>query len=139
MEKLKLVLTRGLPASGKSTFSKEWVNVDPKKRVRVSRDDIRNMLGPYWVPTREDLVTKIENDMIENALGNGYSVIVDATNFRGTKRFEDMTKVYKTEFDVIDFTHVPLETCIERDKWRLVGKVGEDVIRKMHDKYLKDE
>jgi predicted kinase len=55
----KLFITVGLPASGKSTYSKKWVEESPKTRVRVNRDDIRRMLGPYWIPTRESLVTLI--------------------------------------------------------------------------------
>jgi predicted kinase len=47
----QLIICVGLPASGKSTFSKSWVLEDPKTRVRVCRDDIRRMLGLYWVPT----------------------------------------------------------------------------------------
>jgi hypothetical protein len=37
-----------------------------------------------------------------------------------------------------DFTNVPLETCIERDKKRQAS-VGEKVIRRFHSQYLKKE
>ena len=50
----KLVIMRGLPGSGKSTWAKAWVNEDPINRVRLNWDDMRNMMGPYWVPERED-------------------------------------------------------------------------------------
>ena len=42
----KLILTRGIPASGKSTWAKAWVQEDPQRRVRVNRDDLRRMLEP---------------------------------------------------------------------------------------------
>src|SRR3990167_2822145 len=40
---LQLVCTRGLPASGKTTWAREGVANDPARRVRVSRDDFRAM------------------------------------------------------------------------------------------------
>lgn len=132
----KLIITRGLPASGKSTFAKAWVLEDPKNRIRVNRDDIRWMLGPYWVPSREDLVTRIENMMVQSAFSSGYSVIVDATNFRKTERFVNMMPSDYT-VEVKDFTDVPIEECIRRDSTRDEGCVGEEVIRGMYDKYLK--
>ena len=56
----KLILMQGIPASGKTTWSKNWVAEDPKTRIRFNNDDIRNMLGVYWVPSREPLVESIK-------------------------------------------------------------------------------
>ena len=41
-----MLILQGLPASGKSTYAKEWVNQDPKHRVRINRDTMRLMLNP---------------------------------------------------------------------------------------------
>lgn len=46
--------------------------------MRFNNDDIRNMLGDYWVPSREKLVT--EANMITFALIKGYDVVVDNMN-----------------------------------------------------------
>lgn len=43
----RLIICRGLPASGKTTWAKEWVMKDPGNRVRINLDDIRSMLGKY--------------------------------------------------------------------------------------------
>ena len=56
----KLILTRGIQGSGKSTWARQWVEEDPENRVRINNDDIRNMLGKYWVTSREDLVADIK-------------------------------------------------------------------------------
>lgn len=141
-KKQQLVLTKGLPGSGKSTWAKAWVQEDPKNRVRVNRDDIRHMLGPYWVPTREKLVDGIEESTILMALMKGYSVVVDATNFkfdiaRYTSNTARMIPRLPLEVEWKDFTDVPLETCIERDSKRGIGMVGEKVIRGFYEKYLK--
>ena len=68
----KIILTRGIPASSKSTWAKQEVLKDPEHSVRINRDDLRNMSGKYWVPTREDYImsrlvikTKIKKENIE--------------------------------------------------------------------------
>ena len=38
---LTVVITRGLPASGKTTFARQWVSEDKENRVRVEKDEIR--------------------------------------------------------------------------------------------------
>ena len=133
---LELVILKGLPASGKSTWARSWVNEEPKGRVIVNRDNIRRMLGPYWVPTRENLVTEIEDSMIMDALMARFDVVVDATNLKGTERFENLIEKYNLKsivtLSVKDFTDVDIEICLERDKLREKDEqVGEDVIRRM--------
>ena len=78
---LKLIIIMGIPGSGKSTLAKKLIAEDvTNKLVIINRDNIRSMLGEYWVPTREHLVTVIETNMIINSIDHGYSVIVDSTN-----------------------------------------------------------
>lgn len=139
----KLIVCRGLPASGKTTWSRQWVNESPKERVRVNRDDIRNMLGPYWVPQREDLVTHIENKCLIEAITDGFNVVLDSTNLRGIERFLNLENydgitlrnVESIDFIKKDFTDVPIDVCIQRDAQRDEGHVGEEVIRNMANKY----
>ena len=60
----KIILCRGIQGSGKTTFAKQWVLEDPEHRVRFNNDDIRNMLGKYWVPSREELVLDLKKQFI---------------------------------------------------------------------------
>lgn len=133
----KLIICRGLPASGKSTWAKQWVLEDPEHRVRINQDDIRLMLGKYWVPSREKLVQEIQFDAIIEALSREFDVVIDNTNLnnkvldqfnRLIKTFED----YKIEYK--DFFDTPLSVCIERDKNRDL-QVTEKVIRSFYNNY----
>lgn len=133
----KLIICRGLPASGKSTWAKQWVLEDPEHRVRINQDDIRLMLGKYWVPSREKLVQEIQFDAILEALSRGFDVVIDNTNLnkkvldgfdRLIKTFEDYEIEYK------DFFDTPLSVCIERDKNREL-QVTEKVIRGFYNNY----
>lgn len=60
----KLILTIGIQGSGKSYWSKKWAEEDPENRVRLNYDDIRNMLGKYWVTNRENIVKHTMKDLI---------------------------------------------------------------------------
>lgn len=140
----KLLVTQGLPASGKTTWARKWAEEKPDDRVRVNRDDIRKMFGKYWVPRRERLVTAIENECILHALSKGFSVVVDATNLKGIQRFQDLLEKEnfpRVEIEVVDhFLEVPVKTCIQRDKQRSDDAyVGREPIMRMFNKYLKDE
>lgn len=76
----KIILCRGIQGSGKTTFSKQWVLEDPEHRIRFSYDDIRNMLGKYWVPSREHLISDIKKDFMVSAMKFGYDIVIDNMN-----------------------------------------------------------
>jgi len=129
----KIILTTGLPGSGKSTWATAHQMQDPEQIVLVSRDDIRAMIGCFPVGTKgqEDLVSKIQDDIIVRAIKEGKDVIVHDTNLN-KKSPTRIKKLFDgdVEFLVADFTNVPVETCIERDSQR-DEPVGETVIRNM--------
>ncbi len=105
----KLIILQGLPASGKTTWAKKWVEEEPTKRIRVCRDDIRHMLGKYWVPEREDVVTDIEQDTAYRGLDHGYDVVIDATNFRKGvwEKFLNSLSVYTSDYVDIEYKLFP--------------------------------
>ena len=133
----KLIITRGLPASGKSTWAKQWVLEDPEHRVRINQDDIRLMLGKYWVPSREKLVQEIQFDAIVEALSREFDVVIDNTNLNN-KVLDQFNRLIKTfedyEIEYKDFFDTPLSVCIERDKNRDL-QVTEKVIRSFYNNY----
>lgn len=76
----KIILTRGIQGSGKSTWAKKWVEEDPTHRVRWNNDDFRRMLGPYWIPERESFVSKLKLDFLSEAMFFGYDIVIDDMN-----------------------------------------------------------
>ena len=143
MEMLKIILTRGIQGSGKSTFAKQWCHEDPEHRVRFNNDDIRNMLGDYWVTSREKIVTAIKKDFLVNAMHNGYNIIIDNMNLnpKEIKFYSDIISSYnncddfkyKYELEFKDFW-TPVEVCIERDS-RREHPIGESVIKATWKRY----
>jgi predicted kinase len=131
----KLVLTRGLPASGKSTYAKGWVEADPQNRIRVNRDDIRFMLyGKYW-GVDEQQVSEVERAAVKAGLESGRDVIVDATHLRARAITEWRKLGYETE--IVDFV-APVQELFYRDQNRILdgGRgVGGTVIPDMAKRY----
>ena len=77
--KIKILVLQGPPASGKSTFAKEFVK-DKPDWIIVSRDEIREGTGKYWVPSRENYISDVEELSIRAAINRNLNVIIDATN-----------------------------------------------------------
>lgn len=136
----KLVINRGLPASGKTTYSRLWLEEEPANRARVNRDDIRALLfaKPTYAHAQEQLVTAVERDIARTFLRAGWDVIVDDTNLR-PKYVREWMRFARTNgvtLLVINEHHVDVETAVVRDAAR-ENPVGEDVIRNMARKYMR--
>ncbi len=132
-----VILTKGLPGSGKSTWAKQMLSEYKGEYKRVNKDDLRAMLddGAYS-KNNEKFVLQTRDNLILAALTNGYNVIVDDTNL-ATKHLTHIEQLVKGLAKVVvkDFTDVPIEQCIKQDLAR-EASVGEKVIRKMYKQFL---
>lgn len=134
-DNLKILILIGIPASGKSTWAKEYVRKHANY-VRVNRDDFRSMLKDAAMCENkiEDMITSLTFKVIESALMKRLNVIVDNTNLK-RKYIDEIVERFKYQAD-IDYQvfDVSLNKAIERDNAR-EAKVGEGVIRKMYENY----
>ena len=112
-----ILIMRGLPGSGKTTYAKAWVALDRENRVRVSRDDIRLMMfgtADRLTNKGESLVSEVEESAVRAALGRGKDVVVDAMHLRVryVQRWAHIAESALVEIET------PIETCIARNKER---------------------
>jgi predicted kinase len=133
----RLLITRGLPASGKTTFARK---LQPHV-VRVNRDDLRRMLHGrrHFTQRAEAQVTHAQRAAVEALLRAHSDVIVDDTNLRAktVRDWAELAARCHATFEVHDFTDVPLDECLRRDAARPEDdRVGEEGIRRMHERYL---
>lgn len=129
----KLLMLKGLPASGKTTWAKTFLHEQPTGTwKRVNKDELRGMLdGGKWSKSNEKQILLIRDTFVESFLREGINVIVDDTNFapKHEARLRQIARDMGAEFEIKIFD-ADVEDCIERDKARSNG-VGETVIRRM--------
>jgi predicted kinase len=131
---LKLILTKGLPASGKSTWAKAYI----EKHATIAnlcKDDLRLQLPA--TKKREGDVLKVRDLLTHHYLSMGYSVIWSDTNLNPIHETKAIAiaKDYGAEVSIQDFTQVDRLECIRRDLIR-PDSVGERVINQMYYQYL---
>jgi predicted kinase len=133
----RLIATRGLPASGKTTFAR---TLQPGV-VRVNRDDLRRMMHGERLFTQwaEGQVARVQRAQVEALLAARVSVCVDDTNLRSRtlRDWAELADRFGAAFEVHDFTDVPLEECLRRDAARPeADRVGAAAITRLHERYL---
>jgi len=137
--KKQLVILRGAPASGKST----WVKENNLEIFTLSSDKFRLLLDSpylgldcyYHIPQHNDKkVWGMFYDVLEYRMKQGAFTIVDATNTRKNSldKYIALAKTYQYEISVVDFD-VELEELKERNNSRdSLSKVPDVVIESMY-------
>ncbi|KAB7791120.1 RNA ligase [Bifidobacterium leontopitheci] len=139
----KLIILRGLPAAGKSTWARAWA-LDPANtwpHCVISLDEIRLMIAGS--PERRDrmratrgsgfeaMVVAMGRHMVADALDAGWDVVADAqhANPQYAKDLVRLAEAHGALWETRDFD-VPLDELLRRNAARPDGKrVPEDYIR----------
>jgi predicted kinase len=132
----KVIMLKGLPGSGKTTWAKEQMQDNVH---RVNKDDLRAMLDDgKHSNNNEKTVLKIRDEIVEHYLSHGHTIIVDDTNLaeKHTQRLRKLADKHDAVFEIVSFTDVPLQTCLERNVER-ANPVPEKVIRDMYNRYIR--
>lgn len=136
--KLQVIITKGLPASGKTTYARNWMSIDEAGRVIIEKDVIRKEPrhfkdGIYNHDRGDESIVVRERDrLLHNALSKNLSVICSDTNLiqKHIARISNIAKQYDAEVVIKDFLDVPLKVLIERDSIR-DNPIGEQIVRQM--------
>ena len=134
---MKIIMLKGLPASGKSTWARERQKEGGNFLV-ISKDEIRKMFGGYK-PSREKEVLRIRNKLIEMGIQMRRNVIVDDTNLnpKHERHIAKMARELGAKFEVNDeFLKVSPDECIKRDLHRGEKAVGSEVIWDMYYRWI---
>lgn len=136
-----LIITRGLPGAGKTTWAKAWVAKDPITRARVNRDDLRDML--YGARTglsfeQEGKVTVASHTATRSLLTAGLDVVADDTNLRPkyVREWRKLAIEVGAAFQTVEVTG-PVEEIIAQDAQR-ERPVGADVITRLAQRFTRN-
>ena len=130
--KPELIMLMGIPASGKSTWSNNYVNSHDNCIV-ISSDEYRKKLfGDVNEQSRNNELFRIVHNDIKSALKSNQSVIYDATNINAKRRMSFLSEISNIDcIKRIVIFNLPYEECLRRN-WMRERKVPDEVIRKMY-------
>jgi predicted ABC-type ATPase len=132
------ILTGGAPASGKSTFIKKYVDLDPDKVYHIDADEVRAMLPEYkgWNASQTHLETSDIVTKLIDTIGQPceFDLIYDGTMNRADKYTDLVNKLHNLGYKVfIIYISIPKELSIERSRERY-KKSGRYVPKEVIDK-----
>lgn len=120
-----LLLFRGAPGCGKSTYIKEH-NLE---QYVLSADTLRLMCqsaqetpaGRMEISSQnDDVVWEMLFKLLEVRMSHGEFTVIDATNSKTVEmnRYKNLAKQYRYRMYVIDMTDLPIEECKRRNAQR---------------------
>lgn len=136
MTQPSILLLSGLPASGKTTYAREWLAEEPDQRVRVNYDELCVQMFGGWrrlagkeLPLLKDaaITTTLE------ALEAQKAVIIDNTNLTPKARnaWRTLARQQGVPYEEHEID-TPVEECVRRDRLREgKARVGRAVIERM--------
>lgn len=135
MKKPMIMMLKGLPASGKTTYAETLVD---DGWLRVNKDDLRAMLNNgRWSKSNEGFVLSLRDEIIIRGLVSGKNVVVDDTNLnpKHAIQLRSIAEDFDADFEE-KFFDVPLEVCVSRNEARY-DSVPTNVILNMYERYVK--
>lgn len=126
-----LLLMRGAPGAGKTT----WIKEHHLENYALSPDEIRVLCSSTELqPTGEFKISQERNNeqvvwdilfkLLEHRMSRGEFTIIDATcsKTRDIQQYKDLAEQYRYRMFIVDFTDIPLETCLKQNKMREESK-----------------
>lgn len=132
----ELILTIGLPGSGKSTYVDDHCVKIRSGHQILCLDDIRLAMGDIFNERAEDIIIAMHNTMARAFMERALSIIIDSTNIskKVVEYWRKLADEYQYNMKGL-FFDVPIEECIKRKcgKNKLVIEVYQRMYNQLED------
>lgn len=128
----KIIMLKGLPASGKSTYAEKLC--EKKNYIRLNDNDFKKTFFINGTPNK--IIEKFKENFISDAIKENINVVIDDCNLNpiNEKKYKELSHKLNCGFTINDsFLEIPVEECIKRDLSRK-NSIGS---RKIYDLFFK--
>ena len=140
-----LLLMRGAPGAGKST----WIQKHNLHDYTICPDELRVLCaskellanGEYAITQERNNEAKVWSllfDILEYRMSRGEFTVIDATcsKTKDIQQYKDLADHYRYRLYIVDFTNVPLETCLAQNRQRHSDKwVPDEAIKNIYARF----
>lgn len=138
-----LVLLRGAPGCGKST----WIREHGLQNYAISADELRKMHASPTLQPDGSIAIPQNNDkavwatlfqILENRMERGDFTVIDACNSKTAEmtRYRDLAHQYRYRIYCVDFTGIPMDEAKRRNKLREPLKwVPDEYIERVYSRF----
>ena len=138
-----LLLLRGAPGCGKSTFIKknelDIYTIEPDRIRLLFQSPVMGVDGTFSISQKNDKdVWKMVFDLLERRMQKGCFTVLDATNSKTAdmNKYKILSDKYKYRVFCVDFTDVPIEDVKRQNKKREeFRRVPERVITDFYERF----
>lgn len=132
---MKCTVLVGLPASGKSTYVKNFLIKTPNSFVYSTDQEIENLCSSNGLTYDEgfskfvDIATKTANEKLEHALKTDQDIVWDQTNLGKKKRMQIVQKMKQNKYDVscvVFMSPTEVDDVVEWNR-RLLSRQGKTI------------
>lgn len=139
-----LLVTRGIPGSGKSY----WIKKNGFEPYTISPDQIRLLFtSPLMDSSGKMGISQKMNkrvwdfvyQLLEERMDRGEFVVIDATHKQAGdfQKYQQLAKKYLYKIGCVDFSDVPFATCVDRNRSREEYKRVPDSVVEKHYQTIK--
>ena len=128
----EIILTIGLPGSGKSTYVNDNFIKTGSGHQILCLDDMRLAMGDIFNRKTEDIIIAMHNIMARAFMERGLSMVIDSTNIskKVVEYWRESADEYGYDMRGI-FFDVPIEECIKRKCGK--NKLTKEVYERMYE------
>lgn len=141
----KIIVTRGLPCSGKTTYVKEFCKKNPNF-IRINEDDIKEIFCIREDSDRYNFLYDIKEKAVESGLILGFDIIIDECILHkedidfaeeAIAKYRSLSENFKVQIEYKDFFDINIDEILENND-RRENSIGVEAIASFYEDFVNE-